>query len=402
MLPMPRTVKPLTDTQIKNAKPEIKEYNLADGRGLYLRVKPNGTKEWTFNYYKPVIGNRTNKGFGVYPDVSLRAARAKRQAYLEILADGVDPASYLASKKNEKAEASANTLLKVMELWLETRTGITPRYLRDIESSLNTHVMPTLGSVPIADINPVMAIDAIRPLADKGKHETLSRVCSRLIRIMNFAKNTGLIQENRLYGIKDAFKSPEHKNYPTITPSELPEFIRKLSEASITPVTRSLIEWQLHTMVRPGEAAGARWAEINVEEALWIIPASRMKKRRLHTVPLTEQCLSILSAMKVQHSNSEYVFPANRKPRQHASPHSSNMAIKRMGYKGKLVAHGLRALASTTLNEKGFRPDIIEISLAHGDKDKVRESYNHAEFLEQRREMMNWWSGHIETSKNEV
>ena len=397
---MPRTVKPLTDTQIKNAKPEIKEYNLADGRGLYLRVKPNGTKEWTFNYYKPVIGNRTNNGFGIYPDVSLRAARAKRQAYLEILADGVDPANYIANKKNEKAKASTNTLLKVMKLWLETRTGITPRYLRDIESSLMTHVIPTLGSVPIADIDPVMAINAIRPLADKGKHETVSRVCSRLIRIMNFAKNTGLVQENRLYGIKDAFKSPAHKNFPTITPSELPEFIQTLSEASVTPVTRLLIEWQLHTMVRPGEAAGTRWAEINMDEALWIVPASRMKKKRLHTVPLTKQSLCILLTMKALQGNSEYVFPASRKPRQHASPHSSNMAIKRMGYKGKLVAHGLRALASTTLNEKGFRPDIIEVALAHGDTDKVRESYNHAEFLEQRREMMDWWSCHIESFKN--
>ena len=152
-------------------------------------------------------------------------------------------------------------------------------------------------------------------------------------------------------------------------------------------------------MVRPGEAAGARWSEIDLEQALWVIPASRMKKGRHHAVPLTKQCLAILSNMKSEMSDGEYVFPADRKPNQHTNSATANMAIKRMGYKGRLVAHGLRALASTTLNEQGFRPDIIEVALAHGDTDKVRDSYNHAEFLKQRRDMMTWWSKHIEACK---
>ena len=396
---MPRTAKPLTDTQIRNAKFRAKEYSLADGQGLYLRVKPSGSKEWIFNYYKPISRKRTNKGFGIYPNVSLKGAREKRRTYLEILANGYDPADELSKKKNERASASANTLLKVAELWLDTRTDITPRYARDIKSSLNTHVMPAIGHLPIADITPVMAIDAIRPLADQGKNETVSRVCSRLIRIMRFAKNTGLVEENRLYGIKDAFKSARHANLPTITPSELPAFIQNLSAANIMPTTRSLIEFQLHTMVRPGEAAGARWSEIDLEKALWVIPALRMKKGRQHTVPLTEQCLAILFKMKGKSSDVDYVFPADRKPNQHINSATANMAIKRMGYKGRLVAHGLRALASTTLNEQGFRPDIIEVALAHGDTDKVRDSYNHAEFLKQRRDMMTWWSNHIEACK---
>ena len=399
MLPVPRTVKPLTDTQIKNAKPKVKEYNLADGQGLYLRIKPSGAKEWVFNYYKPVSRKRTNKGFGVYPNISLKQARERRRAYLEILANGYDPADYLAKKKNEQASASANTFLKVCELWLDTQTDITDRYARDIKSSLTTHVMPTLGNVPIADITPVMAIDALRPLAAQGKNETVSRVCSRLVRIMGFAKNTGLVEENRLYGIKDAFKSAKHKNFPTIASSEMPQFIQKLSGADITLTTRLLIEFQLHTMVRPGEAAGARWSEIDTDRELWIIPGSRMKKGRSHIVPLTKQCLEILSEMKVLSSDSEYIFPSLRKSKNHANAATANMAIKRMGYKGRLVAHGLRALASTTLNDKGFRPDIIEVALAHVDTNKVRDSYNHAEFLQQRRDMMTWWSNHIEANK---
>ena len=187
-----------------------------------------------------------------------------------------------------------------------------------------------------------------------------------------------------MYGIKDAFKSPKHKNFPTIAPSELPDFIQQLSRASITLTTRLLIEFQLHTMVRPGEAAGARWSEIDFDNALWLIPGTRMKKGRQHIVPLTKQCLAILSEMEVLSSQSEYVFPADRKGKGHVNAATANMAIKRMGYKGRLVAHGLRALASTTLNEQGFRPDIVEVALAHGDKDKVRDSYNHAEFLRQR------------------
>ncbi|MBL6816170.1 MAG: tyrosine-type recombinase/integrase [Pseudomonadales bacterium] len=394
---MPRIAKPLTDTQIRNAKPKSKEYNLADGQGLYLRVKQSGSKEWVFNYYKPISGKRTNKGLGIYPNVSLKVARDKRQIYQDLLAEGHDPAEYLAKKKNEQASVAANTLRKVTELWLETRTDITARYARDIKSSLTTHVMPSLGHIPITDITPVMAINAIRPLAEQGKSETVSRVCSRLIRIMGFAKNTGLVEENRLYGIKDAFKSPKHKNFPTIAPSELPDFIQQLSRASITLTTRLLIEFQLHTMVRPGEAAGARWSEIDFDNALWIIPGTRMKKGRQHIVPLTKQCLAILSEMEVISNQSEYVFPADRRGKGHVSAATANMAIKRMGYKGRLVSHGLRALASTTLNEQGFRPDIIEVALAHGDKDKVRDSYNHAEFLQQRGEMMAWWSNHIES-----
>ena len=139
--------------------------------------------------------------------------------------------------------------------------------------------------------------------------------------------------------------------------------------------------------------------KFDVEQALWVIPASRMKKGRQHAVPLTKQCLAILANMKCELSDGEYVFPADRKPNQHTNSATANMAIKRMGYKGRLVAHGLRALASTTLNEQNYRPDIIEVALAHGDADKVRDSYNHAEFLEQRRDMMTWWSNHIETCK---
>jgi integrase len=170
----------------------------------------------------------------------------------------------------------------------------------------------------------------------------------------------------------------------------------KLSTANIKLTTRCLIEWQLHTMVRPSEAAGATWKEINEEKKLWIIPAERMKKRREHTVPLTAQTPALLKVMRPISEHREHIFPADRNPKTHCNSETANMALKRMGFAGQLVSHGLRSLASTTLNEEGFNPDVIESALAHTDKNEVRRAYNRAQYIERRRELMKWWSEHIE------
>ena len=174
--------------------------------------------------------------------------------------------------------------------------------------------------------------------------------------------------------------------------------MRAIANASIKKTTRCLIEWQLHTMTRPGEAAGTRWKEINLENNLWAIPAVRMKKKRSHKIPLSPQMLALLEVMEPISATREYVFPADRNPKAHVHSATANMALKRMGYGRLLVAHGLRALASTTLNEQGFDPDIIESALAHTDKNDVRGAYNRAEYLERRRIMMRWWSDYIESA----
>lgn len=172
--------------------------------------------------------------------------------------------------------------------------------------------------------------------------------------------------------------------------------MRTLANASIKRTTRCLIEWQLHTMTRPSEAATARWDEFDLEEKVWTIPAEKMKKRRTHTVPLTEQMLGVLEAMKPISGHRPYVFPSDREPMKHCNTQTANMALKRMGFANRLVSHGLRSLASTTLNEKGFEPDLIESALAHVDSNQVRSAYNRTDFLERRRPMMEWWSKHIE------
>ena len=193
-------------------------------------------------------------------------------------------------------------------------------------------------------------------------------------------------------------QSPKKKHMPTLKPEQLPELMQRIANASIKRTTRCLIEWQLHTMTRPSEAAGTKWEEIDIKAGLWLIPAERMKKKRPHTIPLSPQALSLLEVMKPISAKREHVFPADRNPRTHTHEQTANMALKRMGYGGSLVAHGMRSLASTTLNEQGFDPDVIEMALAHTDKNGVRGSYNFAEYLERRKVMMCWWSEHIENA----
>ena len=394
---MARITKPLTNTEVQQAKPTDKEYILSDGEGLRLRVKPNGSKLWIFNYIKPATKKRANISFGVYPDLSLKEARIKRKEAREMLALDIDPAIQRAETKNKEKEEHENTLIHVAEQWFRVKKiSISTDYAQDIWRSLEKHIFPEIGKAPISRLRAPMVINVIRPIEAKGSLETVKRIIQRLNEIMIFAVNSGTIDSNPLAGIGKVFQAPQKQNMPSIPPSELPVFISKVANASIKLTTRCLIEWQLHTMVRPGEAAGTRWDEINFDSEIWSIPAGRMKKKRPHVVPLTKQALKLLEVMRPISGHREYVFPSDRNPKTHANPYSANVAIKRMGFHKKLVAHGLRSIASTALNEHGFDPDIIESALAHVDRNQVRAAYNRTDYLERRKKMMAWWSSHIE------
>jgi integrase len=236
----------------------------------------------------------------------------------------------------------------------------------------------------------------MKPIVAKGSLETVKRLSQRLNEVINYAVNTGLIQANPLTGIKAAFNKPVKQHMPTLTPEELPELMKAIGYASIKLVTRCLIEWQLHTMSRPSEAARAQWKEIDLENMLWVIPAERMKMKREHIVPITIQSAELLERLKPISGHREFVFPADRNPKKHTNVQTANAALKRMGFHNRLVAHGMRALASTTLNEQGFDGDVVEAALAHVDKNEVRRAYNRADYVERRRVMMDWWSEHIE------
>jgi len=394
---MARTTKPLTNTEVQQAKPRDKEFSLMDGDGLKLRVKPNGSKLWLLNYYRPHTKKRANISFGSFPSTSLAEARNKRTAARELLAQDIDPQEYKAEVSHAQQAAHTNTLEHIAAEWFEIKkTKVTPDYAEDIWRSLSLHVFPSLGKLPIHKIKAPATIGALKPVAAKGSLETVKRICQRLNEIMTFAVNTGLLDANPLAGIRQAFESPRKKHMPALKPEELPELMKALSTASIKRTTRCLIEWQLHTMVRPSEAAGTRWEEIDLDNAQWRIPAARMKKKRPHTVPLSAQAIALLETMKPISGIREYVFIADRDPNRHTNEQTANMALKRMGFGGRLVAHGMRSTASTTLNEQGFDPDVVEAALAHVDGNEVRAAYNRSEYLERRQVMMKWWSAHIE------
>lgn len=394
---MARTTRPLTNTEIKNARPREKEYNLSDGNGLQLRIKPNGSRLWLFNYSRPFNKKRANLGLGTYPEVSLTQARELAREYKTLLAQDIDPQEHREEQSLAQQELQSNTFFHIAEKWFEVKqTKVTQSYAEDIWRSFELHLFPDLGKRPIHKLKATLVINSLEPIAAKGSLETVKRLCQRINEVMTYAVNTGRLDANPLTGIHKAFEAPKKKHMPTITPEQLPKLMQSLSTANIKLVTRCLIEWQLHTMVRPSEAAGARWEEIDWDAKLWNIPAERMKKKRPHTVPLSPQALALLETIKPISDRGEFIFPADRDRKKHTHPQTANTALKRMGYGGILVSHGLRALASTTLNEREFAPDIIEAALAHIDSNEVRAAYNRADYIKQRRVMMDWWSNHID------
>lgn len=394
---MAKLTKPLTNTEVKQAKPKEKVYKLADGGGLLLRVKPNGSKNWIFDYYKPHTKNRTSIGFGVYPDVTLAQARKKRDDARSLLAQGIDPKEQKDDLLRQQELANSHTLKTVASDWFEVKkTKIAETTSKSLWRNFDKHLFPKLGHRPIDKLLAPEVIQVLKPLANKGTLETTHKIIGHLNEVMTYAVNTGRIHHNPLAGIRSAFETPKAVNMPTLRPEELPELMNSLSYASIKLTTRCLIEWQLHTMVRPNEAAGTRWDEIDFENGLWNVSAERMKMKRSHSVPLTPQTIKILERMKAISGHREYVFPSDRHPNKPSNPQSANMALKRMGFAGRLVAHGMRALASTTLNEQGFDGDIIEAALAHQEQNEVRRAYNRAEYIERRKVLMCWWSERIE------
>ncbi|MBT0090763.1 MULTISPECIES: integrase domain-containing protein [Vibrio harveyi group] len=394
---MPRQTKPLTATEVKNAKSKEKEYSLVDGQGLKLRVLPSGSKQWQLNYYRPTNGKRANLNLGRYPEVSLVQARKSALEARELIAQRIDPQEHKEQKLQEHKAIHEHTFLNISKEWFEIKKhDVTPDYAVDIWRSLELHIFPYLSDTPVKQITAPQVIELLRPIEAKGSLETVKRLIQRLNEVMGYATNCGFISANPLTGIRKAFKKPKKENMAALAPAELPELIEAIANANIKRTTRCLLEWQLHTMTRPSEASGARWDEIDWEEKVWTIPAERMKKRREHRIPLTEQMLAILEVIRPISGHREFIFPSDRDPKKPCNSQTANMALKRMGFAGRLVSHGLRSLASTTLNEQGFDRDLIEASLAHVDDNQVRSAYNRTDYLERRKPMMCWWSGHIE------
>ena len=377
---MARTTRPLTNTEVLRAKALEKDLTLHDGDGLFLIVKTSGKKLWRFRYQRPATKQRTMMGLGAFPALSLADARGLRANYLALLANGIDPQVQAEVVEEQQQIALDSIFSTVATNWFQLKSkSVTPDYAKDIWRSLEKDVFPAIGEIPVQQIKARTLVEALEPIKARGALETVRRLVQRINEIMIYAVNTGLIDANPA------------QNMPTLRPEELPKLMRSLVMSNLSVPTRCLIEWQLLTLVRPSEASGARWAEIDLNAKLWTIPAERMKAKREHIVPLSTQALEILEVMKPISAHREHVFPSRNDPKKSMNSQTANAALKRIGYGGKLVAHGLRSIASTALNENGFNPDVIEAALAHSDKNEVRRAYNRSTYLEQRHELMNWW-----------
>lgn len=399
---MAKQIKPLSPTQVTKTKPLEKEYSLADGNGLYLRIKPNGAKLWIFNYIHPTTKKRKNISLGTFPDITLASAREKTRELRQLVAEGVDPKTHRDNQRFNAQIAQSHTLRAIAEEWFEVKKhDVSDDYADDIWRSLELHVFPNLGNMPVSELSAPTVIQTLRPIEAKGALETVRRVCQRLNEVMTYAHHCGKVEVNRLEKISKAFKKPKADHMSTISPDELHTLMQAMSLANIKLATRCAFEFQLHTLTRPVECAAAEWSEIDFENKLWVISKDKMKMKRDHKIPLSDASIQLLNFMKPISYGQRYVFPSSKSVDEHMNSQSVNAALKRAGMKGKLVSHGMRSIGSTALNEQGFNKDAIELCLAHVDKNTIRDIYNNAEYLEERRKIMDWWSNFIlDASKN--
>ncbi len=407
---MARIVKPLTNTEIDRAKPKEKDYSLSDGNGMYLLVKRNGTKTWRFQYYKPFVKKRALIGLGQYPTVSLVQARKIRDEYRSLLAENIDPLEHNRKKEIDALQEQENTFEMVAENWFKLRKNEVDTHTlkeitySDIVKRVKRHLYPDFAHVPIKDITAPFAISKLKKLENQNKIDTLHRVTSYLNNIMVYAVNLGIIHHNPIADISKVFIKKSPQNNPTIRPEKLPQFFDTLQSAKISIETRCVLEFLLLTAMRAGTVTGAKWEEIDWDNQLWEIPKERMKGRigkvQDFTVPLSKQSLKLLKMMKNINGNSAFIFPSIKSVHKPMNVETPNTALKRMGYQNILTAHGLRSIFSTTMNEKEFNAEIIEVCLAHFEYSSVRGTYNKAKYLEQRKEYMQWWADFVEDLSN--
>lgn len=403
---MAKIAKKLTDTEIKSTKPTDKEINLFDGDGLILRIAPlskGGKKNWYFRYAVPVSKKRTKMSLGTYPHLTLARARALRDEYLSLLANGINPQVHNTQKANALKDATEHTFQAVAKKWLDEKvktSGISQDHANDIWRSLERNIFPTLGDTPIKEIRPKMLKQHLDPIEKRGVLETLRRIISRLNEIFRYAATEELIEFNPADNLAQRFSKPKKQNMPALPPTELPRFLTVLNNASVRMETRLLIEWQLLTWVRPGEAVRARWADIDTDNSMWSIPSDFMKMKKPHKVPLSKEALRVLDSMKAISGHREWVFPSIKAPLNHMHEQTANAAIIRMGFGGELVAHGMRSIARTAAEESGkFRTDVLEAALAHSKKDEITAAYNRAEYLAERVVLMQWWSDYVQAHR---
>lgn len=393
---------PLTDMACKNAHPRDKAYKKTDGNGLYLHVMPNGGRYWRLKYR--FASKEKVLALGVYPEVSLAEVREKRAIARKMLADGIDP-SVAKQEKHQLAEVNAaNTFEAVAREWHErNQEKWTPLYSQDILHRLETDIFPVIGKRPVADISPLVVLNALKKIENRGAGEMARRAGQYCGQIFRYAVVTGRAERNPTTDLKDALKPVRHGHFAALEPNDLPEFLHTLerNDARLFILTRLAIRLMLLTFVRTGELIAAAWDEFDLEGAKWAIPAERMKMRKAHIVPLSRQSVAILKQLQAMNGKYRWVFASPTKPRQHMSNNTILKALERLGYKGRMTGHGFRALAMTTIQEKLKYPhDVVDRQLAHAPRNKVDAAYDRSKYLDERCRMMQEWADYLDDVKN--
>jgi integrase len=386
----------LTDLSIRKTKPSAKQVKIADGRGLYLLVHPNGSKYWRMKYRR--AGVEKNLAFGKYPDVSLVEARKRCWDAKNLIAQGIDP-----SPARLQA-TTAPTFEKIAREWHElNRANWTPEHAGTVLRRIEANLLPSLGPQKIHEIDAVSILAALRQIQNRGAVETAHRVKQICSQVFFYAIATGRATHNPTTALKGALKPVNNRHFPSITdPRQVGELLRAIDDYKGSAVTRCALQLAPRLFVRPGELRHAEWSEFDFDQKQWRIPGTKMKMRSPHIVPLSTQSVGFLRELEMFTGGGKYLFPSIRSAQRPMSENTVNASLRRLGYTAEeMTGHGFRSIASTMLNEQGWNRDMIERQLAHSERDSVRAAYNHAEYLPQRRQMMQSWSDHLEKLKEE-
>lgn len=390
----------LSDTACRTAKAKDKAYKKADGGGLYLEILPSGGKYWRMKYR--FAGKEKRLSFGVYPTVTLAEAREEREKAKKLLTKGVDPSAHKKSQKRKTILESQNTFKAVALEWHENqKPRWSVKHAERVLHKLHTDIFPYIGDRPITEIDAPELLDVLRKIEKRGAIDMAHRARQICGQVFRYGIATGRGKRDHAADLKDALITVKTKHFAALDIDEMPAFLKKLesNDARLFAGTRRAIKLLMLSFVRTTELIHATWDEIDLENAIWAIPAERMKMRRPHLVPLSRQMLEILKEQKeeMQHLNQRWVFPSPIKPRQPISNNTILVAIKRMGYNGSMTGHGFRALARTAIRENlGYDADVIERQLAHGNRNKVAAAYDRTQFLPERKIMMQEWSDYLE------
>ncbi|ECC6793289.1 tyrosine-type recombinase/integrase [Salmonella enterica] len=391
----------LTARQISTAKPTDKPYKLSDGGGLYLLVNPNGSRYWRMKYR--YSGKEKLLSIGVYPDVTLAEARDKRTKAKRILAAGDDPSEVKQAEREAKNLAVNNSFELLALEWHEhKKPNWSSGYADDIMEYLRKDIFPYIGKKAITDIKPITMLSVLKKMEERGVLDKLKKTRQACRQIFTYAIITGRAEFNPVTDLAGALKTPKQQHFPHLMPTQIGPFIHAVNTYSGSKVTRIATLLLMYTSVRTIELRASEWTEFDLDNDLWQIPKERMKMRRPHLVPLSRQVKSLLLELKSITGWGKYVFPGRNDAHKPMSEASINQVIKRIGFAGKVTGHGFRHTMSTILHEKGFNSAWIEAQLAHADRNTIRGTYNHAQYLDGRREMLQWYADYLDELSGKV